>query len=185
MSAIDFMAILKAERAAARAKRDAASDATTCSSKPSLPTSGQTLEHVGPAAVSQAVDVVPQFELPARRFKLGPAHHVNAPIEALHFIPNFISEDEEHLLWQCADAGKWTILRSRQLQMCGAAVDGSDSGMKLPQWLDSVVSALVEAGVFDATGRPNNCLINRYRPGEGIMPHSDGPCYLPRVATLR
>ena len=27
-------------------------------------------------------------------------------------------------------------------------------------------------------------LINEYEVGEGIMPHTDGPCYLPRVATL-
>mmetsp|Transcript_45806 Transcript_45806/g.74731 ORF Transcript_45806/g.74731 Transcript_45806/m.74731 type:complete len:157 (+) Transcript_45806:68-538(+) len=31
---------------------------------------------------------------------------------------------------------------------------------------------------------PNHCLINEYRPGQGIMPHEDGPLYVPVVATL-
>lgn len=30
----------------------------------------------------------------------------------------------------------------------------------------------------------NHCLINRYEPGEGIMPHEDGDVYYPMVATV-
>ncbi len=32
--------------------------------------------------------------------------------------------------------------------------------------------------------RPNHCLINEYLPGQGILPHTDGPTYFPCVATL-
>lgn len=31
---------------------------------------------------------------------------------------------------------------------------------------------------------PNHVLVNEYRPGEGILPHSDGPAYRPAVAIL-
>lgn len=31
---------------------------------------------------------------------------------------------------------------------------------------------------------PNHCLINEYRPEQGILPHEDGPAYYPVVATV-
>ncbi|WAQ81423.1 hypothetical protein PtA15_1A764 [Puccinia triticina] len=31
---------------------------------------------------------------------------------------------------------------------------------------------------------PNHCLVNEYAPGDGILPHLDGPAYLPTVATI-
>lgn len=31
---------------------------------------------------------------------------------------------------------------------------------------------------------PNHCLVNEYLPGDGILPHTDGPAYFPTVATL-
>ncbi|KAG0220951.1 Alpha-ketoglutarate-dependent dioxygenase alkB 6 [Mortierella sp. GBA43] len=45
-----------------------------------------------------------------------------------------------------------------------------------------------QSGVFDGldtTHRsPNHCLVNEYLAGQGIMPHKDGPAYLPTVATV-
>lgn len=32
--------------------------------------------------------------------------------------------------------------------------------------------------------KPNHCLVNEYHPGDGILPHTDGPAYVPTVATL-
>lgn len=32
--------------------------------------------------------------------------------------------------------------------------------------------------------RPNHCLVNEYLPGQGILPHTDGPCYEPCTSTL-
>ncbi|KAH9466653.1 hypothetical protein MJO29_000516 [Puccinia striiformis f. sp. tritici] len=31
---------------------------------------------------------------------------------------------------------------------------------------------------------PNHCLVNEYNPGDGILPHLDGPAYFPTVATI-
>ncbi|KAJ3097442.1 hypothetical protein HK100_005354 [Physocladia obscura] len=31
---------------------------------------------------------------------------------------------------------------------------------------------------------PNHCLVNEYLPGQGILPHVDGPAYRPAVATV-
>ena len=33
-------------------------------------------------------------------------------------------------------------------------------------------------------GAPNHCLVNEYRPGQGIHPHEDGDAYYPVVATI-
>lgn len=42
---------------------------------------------------------------------------------------------------------------------------------------------LLISGCFDQV-RPNHCLVNEYQPGEGIMPHTDGPLFTPIIATL-
>lgn len=56
----------------------------------------------------------------------------------------------------------------------------------LPPWLDQLCAAVAVAleaggdaplGGGRAAGRPNHVLVNQYRPGEGIMPHTDGPAY--------
>lgn len=57
----------------------------------------------------------------------------------------------------------------------------------LPAWLsDLVIPSLMALGVFkDAPhGAPNHCLVNEYLPGQGILPHEDGPAYHPVVATV-
>ncbi|KAI8917467.1 hypothetical protein BC831DRAFT_484689 [Entophlyctis helioformis] len=68
-------------------------------------------------------------------------------------------------------------------------VPGVREGM--PAWLATFGDRIAQLGVFDVDGpvanghrTPNHCLINEYRPGQGIMPHEDGPNYLPAVATI-
>jgi alkylated DNA repair protein alkB homolog 6 len=61
-----------------------------------------------------------------------------------------------------------------------------------PEPLLFLVNALIQAGVFPADendndngdGPPNHILINRYTADQGIMPHTDGPAYYPRTATI-
>ena len=52
----------------------------------------------------------------------------------------------------------------------------------LPGPLAVIASSLVAAGVFQLT--PNHVLVNEYLPGQGILPHTDGPLYQPKTATL-
>jgi len=49
-----------------------------------------------------------------------------------------------------------------------------------------LLTRIRETGVFDGSkhGQPNHVLLNEYLPGQGIMPHEDGPAYFPSVATL-
>lgn len=57
----------------------------------------------------------------------------------------------------------------------------------LPDWLrDPIIPRFGRLGCFSNAPHqgPNHVLINEYRPGQGIMPHQDGPAYYPLVATV-
>ncbi|KAJ3264971.1 hypothetical protein HDU77_007060 [Chytriomyces hyalinus] len=122
------------------------------------------------------------------------------------YIPNFItSADETRLLNKVYQApqSKWVTLSNRRLQNWGATTpkEGSTTAIAhpLPDWLNttaiSIRNTAIEcmndtnnttkdiARVFAET-TPNNCLINEYLPGQGIMPHLDGPAFKSAVATV-
>jgi len=49
-----------------------------------------------------------------------------------------------------------------------------------------LVARIRDTGAFQLSshGAPNHIILNEYLPGQGIMPHEDGPIYHPVVATL-
>ncbi|XP_060086523.1 alpha-ketoglutarate-dependent dioxygenase alkB homolog 6-like, partial [Heteronotia binoei] len=104
-----------------------------------------------------------------------------------YYIPDFITEAEEaHLLQQVygAPKPKWTQLSGRRLQNWGGLPH--PKGMvseKLPPWLQAYTDKVSSLGVFGGK-LANHVLVNEYRPGEGIMPHEDGPLYFPTVTTI-
>ncbi|KAF3394549.1 Alpha-ketoglutarate-dependent dioxygenase [Penicillium rolfsii] len=109
------------------------------------------------------------------------------------YIPNFISEDEELILLQkiqSAPLPRWTHLTHRRLQTWPSALTKTNTLLSspLPAWLTTpiITPRFQELGIFaDAPHTaPNHVLINEYRPGQGIMPHEDGPAYYPLVATV-
>ena len=42
---------------------------------------------------------------------------------------------------------------------------------------------MYDSGIFPEF-IPNHVLLNKYRPGDGILPHKDGPAYFPFVCIL-
>lgn len=58
----------------------------------------------------------------------------------------------------------------------------------LPPWLTELCNGVAVAwqsvGSFNEAFIPNHVLINHYKAGEGIMPHTDGPAYTPIAAIL-
>ncbi|XP_051961831.1 alpha-ketoglutarate-dependent dioxygenase alkB homolog 6-like [Xyrauchen texanus] len=105
----------------------------------------------------------------------------------VYYIPNFITEtEEEYLLQQVyrAPKPKWTQLSGRRLQNWGGLPNSK--GMlaeKLPDWLLKYTEKISAFGAF-AGKSTNHVLVNEYKPGEGIMPHEDGPLYHPTVTTI-
>ncbi|XP_072472441.1 alpha-ketoglutarate-dependent dioxygenase alkB homolog 6 isoform X1 [Notamacropus eugenii] len=129
------------------------------------------------AAMDQCDAVIPSLE-PFRVEQVPPI---------IYYVPNFISEQEEsQLLRQVYEAPKpkWTQLSGRKLQNWGGLPH--PKGMvpeQLPPWLQHWVDSVSSLGLFGGA-QANHVLVNEYQPGEGIMPHEDGPLYYPTVSTI-
>ncbi|KAL7539764.1 hypothetical protein ACHAXR_009593 [Thalassiosira sp. AJA248-18] len=76
--------------------------------------------------------------------------------------------------------GKWTRLKHARRNV--ALFDGTICN--LPPILQRLSNTLVAIGAFPSSHPPNHVLINEYKSGEGIMPHTDGPAYESRTATI-
>ncbi|XP_056397472.1 alpha-ketoglutarate-dependent dioxygenase alkB homolog 6 [Hyla sarda] len=106
---------------------------------------------------------------------------------AAYYIPDYITAaEEEYLLRQVYNAPKpkWTQLSGRKLQNWGGLPH--PRGMvpeKLPIWLQTYTEKISSLEVFGGN-HANHVLVNEYNPGEGIMPHEDGPLYYPTVTTI-
>lgn len=105
----------------------------------------------------------------------------------VYYIPEFISEEEEaYLLQQVYQSPKtkWTQLSGRRLQNWGGVPH--PRGMlaeRIPDWLQTYCDRISSLGAFSGKSA-NHVLVNEYKPGEGIMPHEDGPLYHPTVTTI-
>jgi len=105
-----------------------------------------------------------------------------------HYITNFITKAEEEEIIKkvySAPQPKWTQLKNRRLQNWGGIPH--ENGMiaeEIPKWLEDQIDRIVAFNVFDENKRPNHVLINEYSPGQGIMPHTDGPLFHPIVTTI-
>ncbi|EEC02011.1 calcium-dependent cysteine protease, putative [Ixodes scapularis] len=107
--------------------------------------------------------------------------------ETVYYVPEFISENEERYLFEKvydAPKPKWVQLAHRRLQNWGGLPH--PKGMlsePLPPWLVEISSRVASLGVF-GDKKPNHVLVNEYKPGEGILPHEDGPLYHPVVTNI-
>jgi len=110
------------------------------------------------------------------------------------YMPNFISEEQEQYMLQeilKLPATRWTVLSHRRLLSLPSPLTGTARdtliAAPMPAFLTKVVlDKLAQMGIFEASthGAPNHCLVNEYQPGQGIMPHEDGPAYYPITATV-
>jgi alkylated DNA repair protein alkB homolog 6 len=110
-----------------------------------------------------------------------------------HYVPNFITvTEEQQILDQIRKTpeSRWTVLAHRRLLSLPSTLNGSAHDTLLaapmPAYLDTIATRLKEGSYFDDSphGSPNHVLINEYKPGQGIMPHEDGPAYHPVTATV-
>ncbi len=119
--------------------------------------------------------------------------------EDLYYVPDIISEGEENELAAlieragAQDSERWKQLRNRRLQCWGKFPISADRMSEelldeneefIPAWLENIIDELVAHRIFKEQFRPNNILVNQYRPLEGILHHTDGPIYYDRVAIV-
>ncbi|KAK2460452.1 hypothetical protein APHAL10511_007617 [Amanita phalloides] len=110
------------------------------------------------------------------------------------YIPNFVtSDEEEYLIRKINETAhqKWKELSNRRLQIWGGEITqkGILFAQPLPPFLKiypNIMARLKATGAFESSphGGPNHIILNEYLPGQGIMPHEDGPIYHPVVATI-
>jgi alkylated DNA repair protein alkB family protein 6 len=87
--------------------------------------------------------------------------------------------------WKTMDFGKRRVCMFGEAPTTGASTTTHTAPAPLPTPLDELARELVVRDVFPAgTPPPNHVLLNEYQPGQGIMPHTDGPPYEQRTATL-
>ena len=103
----------------------------------------------------------------------------------------------------------WRLVAGRRLRVLGGSVqNGALTAAPLPSWMGPLVERLRLTGAYAerrertreegksgeetpststsnaAPPPPNHALVNCYSPGEGIMPHEDGPLYHPAAAIV-
>ncbi|KAJ3348121.1 hypothetical protein HDU83_001548 [Entophlyctis luteolus] len=105
------------------------------------------------------------------------------------YVPDFITASEEALLLAKVTAApqpKWITLSGRRVQNwgCSPSVKSTALFEPLPDWLENLANSIAAKYPDDIPSTPNHCLVNEYRPGQGIMPHFDGPAYKSFVATV-
>ncbi|RNF07609.1 alkylated DNA repair protein alkB like protein 6 [Trypanosoma conorhini] len=121
---------------------------------------------------------------------LEPYHVGDVP--GLHYIPNYISEDEEQQILQLVkDTPKElkTQLEKRTVQewgctMCEECNKSFVADRNMPPWVDACNDMLLHDGIFTPSTFPNSVRVHEYQVGEGIGAHCDGPIYVPLVSVL-
>lgn len=112
--------------------------------------------------------------------------YTTTSIDGLRYIDDFITREEEEALLSGIDAHPlaWKCLNNRSLQNWGGLphMKGMLS-TPLPPFLQPLLQHVEDSELFTldngAKIKPNHVLVNRYRPGEGIAAHVDGPAYKP------
>ncbi|KAJ6554457.1 hypothetical protein B0H19DRAFT_1220501 [Mycena capillaripes] len=114
--------------------------------------------------------------------------------DACYYLPDFLTADEEEYLIRKIKEyprQRWKQLANRRLQLWGGELTSKNVLVAQPmppcvETYPDIIDRLKGTGVFTGSphGKPNHIIMNEYLPGQGIMPHEDGPAYFPVVATI-
>ena len=109
----------------------------------------------------------------------------------LHYLPGFVTPGEQAQLVKAIDAAPWNgSLATRRTQHHGYLYDYRARTIEprhylgpLPEWLQPVADRILsQTGLFLKT--PVQCIINEYRPKQGISWHYDALTFGPEIATI-
>lgn len=180
-NAIDYRKLYLEEKRKAQRRNQASKVKSSSETSPTIDSSDASLLFPEWCGSSSALQV-PDFN------RLGDCVSNENPCSIYYrdtFLPAHFCKD----LWQWLEKlpsaatakaqqpGHWHNLPHAKRKV--TVFDGS-----FPQPIELLVQALMEAEIFDETAPPNHILINHYSPCQGIMPHTDGPAYFSRTATL-
>jgi alkylated DNA repair dioxygenase AlkB len=126
--------------------------------------------------MTQSILQVSLFETPA------------VSIPGLSYYPGYIDTGEESELLRHIEEQPWITELKRRVQHYGYRYyykAGNTTGTPLgpmPDWLESYCVRLHKLGVFP--DKPNQAIVNEYKPGQGIAPHIDRVRFDNTVASL-
>ena len=98
---------------------------------------------------------------------------------------DYIGAEEERELIAHVDRGEWNSDWKRRVQRYGLGYSASsrDSDFReFPEWLKPLTARAGKDAGFPHF--PDNCVINEYKPGQGIAPHKDYSKFGPTVACV-
>jgi hypothetical protein len=206
MSALDYAALMRAERkkfreegSSAAVSAPVATVQTTDTARTITPPTALCIGCGGGGEAIEGLILMPSQPFELAKFKVG-------EVQNLYYVPDAVTEELEAKLQGLVasvgrERGVWKQLKSRRLQVWGTfpeemrAGTGTGAGAgageqesplsgPMPLWLEALIDELMRLGVFGLEDRPNNVLVNEYSPHEGILHHTDGPLYFHRVAVL-
>lgn len=107
----------------------------------------------------------------------------------LSYLPGFLAASEASALEQAiltepAHTDWLTLPKRRLLNLGGVPHPDGMIAETLPPWLDALLEKLRRVGAFPEGMVPDQVLLNRYGPADGIDPHADGPLFEPHVAIV-
>ena len=111
---------------------------------------------------------------------------IECPTPGLTLKLDVIDIDAEASLIKRIEEGKWsfaynTSKKTREVQQYGHIYSYQSRGLsgyvQIPNWLYDIAEHL-------SLPKPDNVIINKYEPGEGITAHTDSHCFGPIIASL-
>lgn len=97
-------------------------------------------------------------------------------VSGLTLTNDIINQEEETALLTALDAETWNTTLARRTQHYGYEYDYRNKDAKkeappIPEYCGFLVDRLLERSVLKE--RPDQMIVNEYRPGQGIAPHVD------------
>lgn len=109
---------------------------------------------------------------------------MNTP-PGLHYIPDWISPEEEERLLSEIEKSPWELSLKRRVQQYGPVYDYSTKKLNyeiaksIPSWLELPPIVPLFKDVI-----PAQIIVNEYKPKQGITRHIDSPLFGPVVGSL-
>lgn len=187
IEAIDFQKLWKEERrkarAAAKRQRQQQATAAVPTKKPTpplLPWNGPTQMAI--PLLDRETDRLTNEEHPPTvyyRPDFLPPSFGEVLWDWLRQLPK--AESDENSKKEEPSTGCWHWLPHARRHV---AVFTTIAGTNAPLPIQLLLDALIDAQVFSPEEPPNHVLINYYQAVDGILPHTDGPAYHDRTATI-
>lgn len=106
-------------------------------------------------------------------------------VPGVSYIAEYLTSSEQAALDEALSSRPWKMLRDRSLQNWGGLPHARGMvPVALPNFLNKLSTRLASDDIFPVSAPPNHVLVNRYQPGQGILPHTDGPAYKPVAAII-